>query len=55
MTKAELKAALDAAKEDYRASLQTVWDNVNKGQRKQLYKNEQIRAILNRFGVVVSD
>lgn len=29
MTKAELKAALDAAKQDYKESLQTVWDNIN--------------------------
>lgn len=51
MTKSELAAALAAAKEEYRAALQTVWDGVNKGQKKQLLKRPEIKAILDRFGV----
>jgi hypothetical protein len=55
MTKRELTDAIEAAKDEYRESLQTVWDGVNKGQKKQLLKNEQIRAILDRFGVVTEE
>lgn len=55
MTRDELKKALDAAKEDYKNSLQTLWDNINKGQQKQLYKKEEIKRILDRFEVEVND
>lgn len=30
------------------------WDSINKGQQKQLYKKDEIRAILDRFGVEVN-
>lgn len=53
MTKAELDAAMTATKQEYKDSLQTLWDNINKGQRKQLYKIPEIKAILDRFGVEV--
>lgn len=53
MTRDELKTALDAAKQEYKTSLQTLWDNINKGQRKQLYKVPEIKSILDRFGVEV--
>lgn len=53
MTVAELNAAMDAAKKDYHDSLQLLWDNINRGQQKQLYKNPEIKAILDRFGVTV--
>lgn len=55
MKKSELRAAVNASKEDYRQALQTVWDNVNKGQRKQLLKKPEIKAILDRFGVVYEE
>lgn len=32
-------------------ALQILWDSTNKGQRKQLYKIPEIKAILARFGV----
>ena len=51
MKKKTLTAAIAAAKQDYKAALQTVWDNVNKGQKKQLVKKPEIKAILDRFGV----
>lgn len=51
MTKAELDAALAKCKQEYHDSLQTLWDNINKGQRKQLSKIPEIKAILARFGV----
>ena len=51
MKKQYLTAAVSAAKDEYRESLQTLWNNVNKGQRKQLLKKPEIKAILDRFGV----
>ena len=30
------------------------WDSINKGQQKQLYKKDEIRAILDRFGVEIN-
>ena len=55
MRKADLTAATAAAKLTYREALQTVWDNVNKGQKKQLLKKPEIKAILDRFGVVYEE
>jgi hypothetical protein len=55
MTKRELTDALNAAKDEYREGLQTIWDNTNKGQRNKMLKNEQIKAILDRFGVVTEE
>lgn len=34
-------------------ALQLVWDNVNKGQKKKLYKQPEIKAVLDRYGVEV--
>ena len=51
MTVAELNAAMQAAMQDYHDSLQLLWDNINKGQRKQLYKIPEIKAMLDRIGV----
>lgn len=51
MKKLDLTAATNAAKTEYKEALQTLWNNINQGQRKQLIKNEAIKAILDRFGV----
>lgn len=55
MTKTELTQATDACIAATRAALQTIWDNINKGQRKQLYKREEIKALLDRYGVEVEE
>jgi histidinol dehydrogenase len=51
MTKAELTAAVTAVKDETREALQELWDNINQGQRKQLAKRENIKALLDRYGV----
>ena len=53
MTKDALAQATDACMEITREALQLLWDNVNKGQKKQLYKRPEIKALLDRFGVEV--
>ena len=38
MTKAELTAAVEAAREETKKALQTVYDSMNHGQQKQIVK-----------------
>lgn len=42
----------EAVAEETRAALQLVYDNLNKGQRDKLLKNEDVKALLDRYGVV---
>ena len=51
MTKSELTAAVEAAKEKTRAALQTVYDALNQGQQKKLLKDEAVKAIFDLYGV----
>lgn len=51
MTRMELTAAVEAAKVETRAALQTVYDALNKGQQKQIVKDEAVKALLDRYGV----
>lgn len=55
MTKDELTQATDACIETTREALQTVWDAINKGQQKKLYKLPEVREMLERFGVEVEE
>lgn len=55
MTKTQLTQATDACMEATKSALQTLWDNINKGQRKQLYKNAEIKKLLDRYGVEVDE
>lgn len=55
MTKAELRAAVAAAKEEARAALQAVYDALNQGQRKKLLRDETVKAYFERFGVMTDD
>lgn len=51
MKTSELNASVAAYKEVTRDALQLLFGNVNKGQRKQLVKREEIKALFDRFGV----
>ena len=53
MTKTELTNKTNACIKTTRDALQLLWDNINKGQRKQLYKRPEIKALLDRYGVEV--
>ena len=53
MKRNELKLATDVCIATTKDALQLLWDNINKGQRKQLYKREDIKALLDRYGVVI--
>lgn len=51
MTKTELTEHVDALKTETHDALQTVYDNLNKGQRQKLIKNEKIKTLFDRYGV----
>lgn len=51
MKKAQLTAAVNAAKAETREALQTVYNELNNGQRKKLVKSEKVKALFDRFGV----
>lgn len=53
MKKHELKQATNECITTTKDALQLLWDNINQGQRKQLYKREEIKALLDRYGVNV--
>ena len=51
MKKTELTAAVNAAKAETRNALQTVYDVLNKGQQKQIVKDEAVKVLFDRYGV----
>lgn len=51
MKKQELTDAVNAAKEETRAALQTVFDSLNQGQQKKIVKDENVKALFDLYGV----
>ena len=51
MTKSELTAAVEAAKEKTQTALQTVYDALNQGQQNKLLKDEAVKALFDLYGV----
>lgn len=51
MTKTELTQAVATAKDETKTALQTVYDALNQGQRKQLVKDEQVKKLFDLYGV----
>lgn len=51
MRREKLTAAVEAAKAETRAALQTVYDTLNSGQQKKIVKNEAVKNLFDRFGV----
>ena len=52
MKKSELNRRMTDYKQITHDALKLIWDNTNKGQRNKLLKNEEIKALLDRYGVV---
>lgn len=40
---------------EVKEALQTVYDELNQGQRKKLLKSEVVKAMFNRYGVVTDE
>lgn len=51
MLKQDLIDKVAALKNETKYALQTLFDYINKGQRKQLVKKEEIRTLFDRYGV----
>lgn len=51
MTKKELKEATKSYKTQTGDALQLLYDNLKKGQQKQLVKKEEIKNLFDRYGV----
>lgn len=51
MTKQELNEKTEAVIAETRTALQTVYDTLNKGQQKQVVKNEAVKSLFDRYGV----
>lgn len=54
MTKETLTNRVSANMTTTKGCLQTLWDNINKGQQKQIIKNADIKAMFDRYGVEYS-
>lgn len=51
MLKQELLEKVAAVKAETKNALQTVYDSLNNGQKKQLIKVEEVKALFDRYGV----
>ena len=51
MTKETLDAAVQAARNETRDALQTIYDALNHGQQKQIVKDEKVKALFDLYGV----
>lgn len=51
MKKQKLDLAVNAAKSDFQAVLQTIVDELNQGQKKKLLKNEAVKSAFDNYGV----
>lgn len=52
MKKQELKDKVTAVKSETQTALQTVFDALNQGQQKKILKNQNIKALFDRYGVI---
>lgn len=52
MKREELFTKVAAVKTETRDALQTMYNALNQGQRKQIIKNEAVKALFDRYGVV---
>ena len=53
MKKRDLITKTNAARSETKAALQAVYNGLNQGQRKKLLRNPTIRAMFERYGVVI--
>lgn len=51
MKKNKLTEATNANMEQTREALRLLWDNVNKGQKKQILKKPEVKDMFDRYGV----
>ena len=52
MNKTALNEAVAKRKDETRVALQTVYDALNQGQRKKIVKDESVKELFDRYGVI---
>ena len=55
MKKTTLDRKVAEVKTDIKAALQTMYDALNQGQQKKIIKNEEVKALFDRYGVVYTN
>ena len=55
MLRQDLINKVAAVKEETKNALQTVYDELNQGQQKKIIKNEEVKALFDRYGVTYSE
>ena len=51
MKKSELISAVQSVKTETRNALQTMYDALNPGQKKQIVKDDAVKSMFDRYGV----
>lgn len=52
MNKTTLNEAVAKRKDETRVALQTMYDALNQGQRKKIVKDESVKELFDRYGVI---
>lgn len=52
MKKNALNMAVETTKAEMRTALQTVYDSLNQGQKKQVVKDENVKTLFDLYGIV---
>ena len=55
MKKATLDEKVEAVKTETKTALQTMYDALNQGQQKKIVKDEAVKALFDRYGVLYSE
>lgn len=55
MKKVTLDKKVEAVKAETKAALQTMYDALNQGQQKKIVKDEAVKALFDRYGVLYSE
>ena len=55
MNKDTLNKAIEAYKTETRNALQTVYDSLNQGQQKKILKEDAVKELFDRYGVIYKD
>jgi hypothetical protein len=53
MKKTDLDKAVETAKNETRDALQLVYDSLNHGQQQKILKEEAVKALFDRYGVII--
>ena len=52
ISRKKLRDNVDKTKSDTKSALRLIFDSLNQGQQKKLLKNEEVHALLKRYGVI---